>query len=93
MRQQSGQLTPPRRIHPRLAWQAIQGEVVVLDLESGRAVGLNEAGSFLWCRLEDHSDDGLAEDLAAAYGLPAERARQDVEAYLTLLRERRFIVV
>jgi len=54
-------------IHPRVAWQSVGGEVVILDLEGRRVLGLNDAGSFLWTRLPDHTEAELAEALARAY--------------------------
>ncbi len=82
----------PFRIHPRVAWQMIEGQVVLIDLGVGRAIGLNPAASFLWSRLETSMEPALVEDLAQEYDLPPERAAADVAAFLGLLRERELVV-
>lgn len=79
------------RIHSRVAWQMVGEEAVLVDLETGRAVGLNETGSFLWKRLEVMDEEELAAELAAAFSVEPDRAREDVARFLALLRERDFL--
>jgi hypothetical protein len=79
------------RIHARVAWQIVGEEAVLLDLETGRAVGLNETGSFLWQRLESLGEDELARELAAEFCVEPDRAREDVVSFLALLGERGFL--
>jgi len=79
------------RIAPRVAWQVLDGEAVLIDLEGNQVLGLNETGSFLWPRLQQRSEAELADDLAAAYGIDAARARADVAAFLGLMRQRGFV--
>jgi hypothetical protein len=78
-------------IQPRIAWQVLDGEAVLIDLEGGRSLGLNAAGSFLWPRLPTSSAAELVEALVAEFEVDAAVARRDVEAFLALLRTRGFI--
>ncbi len=79
------------RIHPRVAWQVLDGEAVLIDLDGGRTLGLNETGSFLWSRLGRGDETALARDLAESYQVTEEQAREDVRAFLELLRGRGFV--
>jgi hypothetical protein len=78
-------------IHPRVAWQSVGDQVVVVDLRTGRALGLNETGSFLWTRLETHSAEQMAEALAAEFDVTAEDALENVNAFLRTLADRELI--
>jgi hypothetical protein len=86
-----GELSVAHRIAPRVAWQVLDGEAVLIDLEGSKALGLNPAGSFLWARLQQRTESELADDLAGEYRLDSERARGDVAAFLALMRQRGFI--
>lgn len=81
----------PLRIHPRVAWQVLDGEAVLIDLDRGQTLGLNETGSFLWSRLTQHDEPALARALAETYQVGEEEARADVAAFLELLRARGFV--
>jgi hypothetical protein len=80
-----------RRIHPRVAWQLLDGDVVLIDLDKGNAVGLNETGSFLWSRITQADEAGLVRDLSATFDVAPARAEQDVRAFLGFLEERGFV--
>jgi hypothetical protein len=77
--------------HPRVAWQVIDGQAVLMDLERGRALGLNATGSFLWARLEGRTEEELGGELCQAFPVEPERAREDVAAFVSLLRSRGFV--
>ena len=79
------------RAHSRVAWQQLEGRVVLLDLERGRALGLNETGSFLWTRLDDGSEDALAAELAASFRIERSQARLDVAGFIQELDQRGFL--
>jgi hypothetical protein len=78
-------------IHPRAAWQVLDGEAVLIDLDRGRSLGLNETGSFLWPRLPSSTEEDLVSALLAEFDVTPEKARLDVNAFLLQLRERGFI--
>lgn len=65
------------------------GTVVVLDLRTSRYLSLNNSGAKLWTRLADGATEAeLAAVLTDSYGLAADRAQQDVQAFLAALRAR-----
>ena len=79
------------RAHPRVAWQQLESRVVLLDLDRGRALGLNETGSFLWTRLEDGSEDALAAELASSFDVEPSQARRDAVGFIRELEQRGFL--
>jgi len=82
----------PFKIHPRVAWQVVADEAVLVDLDRGRVLGLNAAGSFLWPLLAEKSEEELVRDLRDHFAVDEERARADVAAFLAVLRERGFLI-
>jgi hypothetical protein len=75
------------RRHSEVIWRPVDGRVVGLDLRSSRYFSLNPSAVALWDRLAaDAEPDDLVEVLEREYGLDAERARADVEAFLGELR-------
>ncbi|TDE07474.1 PqqD family protein [Jiangella asiatica] len=75
-----------------VSWREIDGETVILDLSSSTYLKTNQAGSTLMRLLaEDRSSDELAEGLVDAFGIPADRARADTEAFIRMLRERKLL--
>jgi hypothetical protein len=80
------------RVNPRVAWQMVAGEAVLIDLDRGHVLGLNATGSFLWPRLTERSEPELATDLVAAFDVDAEAAQADVRAFLSDLRTRGYLL-
>ena len=55
-------------------------------------VNLNESGSVLWKRAEKNCDkDDLVDVLLEEYEVSLERASQDVDRFISILRENGFI--
>lgn len=79
------------KVHPRVAWQFVGGQAVLVDLDEGRALALNAAGSLLWSRLEERSESELVAALQEEFGIDAERAAADVRDFLALLERRGFV--
>ncbi len=70
-----------------LSWQQVDDEVVVLDLDRSAYLALNGSAAVLWHGLAERPEDGVDDDelvarLVGTYGIPAERARVDVEQFL-----------
>jgi hypothetical protein len=78
-------------IHPRVAWQVLDDEAILIDLDRGRTLGLNEAASFLWPRLPSSSEEDLVGALVAEFDVTPQNARRDVHTFLLQLRERGFV--
>jgi hypothetical protein len=78
------------RLHlrtPGVEWTNIDGEVVALDERESVYLAANEAGGLLWNALAEGATRAeLSAALAAAYGLSAERAAADTDAFLAQLR-------
>ncbi len=80
------------RISQRVAWQRIAGEVVVVDLVAGRALGLNATGTLLWPLLTSTSDDELVHELMRHFDVDEATAEADVTEFLADLERRGLIV-
>jgi hypothetical protein len=71
-----------------VAWQTIDDEGVVLDLDGGRTFGLNPAAAVVFSLLEAHGEEEIAAEVARRFEVSLEEARGDVTAFLSLLRQR-----
>ncbi|GAA2743243.1 hypothetical protein GCM10009868_16260 [Terrabacter aerolatus] len=75
-----------------MVWREVDGEIILLDLDSSRYLTTNGSGSFLLQRLTSDQDrDDLARALAERYDLDVERARADTDSFLRVLQERRLL--
>ena len=70
----------------------IGDEAVVMNLAGARVLGLNPTGALIWSLLEEHDEQSLAEAVAERFAVDADAAREDVRAFLGLLRERGLVV-
>lgn len=78
----------PRRTD-RCAWQVVEGEAVLLDLEGRMLLGLNAVGSFLWPLVDGaRTVAQLGDAVAAAFGVEPGRARDDAARFLLDLQRR-----
>jgi hypothetical protein len=67
-------------------------EAVVMNLAGARVLGLNPTGALIWSLLEECDERGLAEAVAERFAVEADAAREDVRAFLQILRERGLVV-
>lgn len=79
------------KISGNCAWQVIDDEAVIINLDTGKSVGLNPTGSFIWERLNSEDDAMIAHDLAASTGVPLEQVQKDVDDFIRELKERDLI--
>jgi hypothetical protein len=57
----------------------VDGELVILDIPSGRFFGLNDVGKVIWDRLaEDSSFEQLIDAVASNYEIDRDQATDDV---------------
>jgi len=75
-----------------VAWQTIDDEGVVLDLDGGRSFGLNPAAALVFSLLETHGEEQIADEVARRFAVSAEEARADVAEFLSVLRQRGLVV-
>jgi hypothetical protein len=79
----------PRLRRSDLVWRSVAGETIILDLRSSLYLSLNSTAAFLWDRLDGGATPTeLVVALGAEYGIPAERAEEDVHDFLESCRER-----
>lgn len=79
---------------PQTAWQVIEGEAVILDLEGRMLRGLNPVGSRVWQLIDgQRSVRAVAEVIAAEFQVALSVVLADVEAFLADLHARRLIVI
>ncbi|WP_259075479.1 PqqD family peptide modification chaperone [Salinibacter ruber] len=72
----------------------VDGENVVLDLESGVYYGLNPVGTQVWNRIQEPVSIGqIVTDLTSEYDVDYERCFDDVVSLLEDLAENGLIVV
>jgi hypothetical protein len=72
-----------------VAWTDVDGEIVALDEAAAVYLAANEAGGMLWRELaRGTTRESLAATLAAEYGIAAQRAAADTDAFIAVLAER-----
>ena len=73
-------------------WRLVEGEILGLDRRTDEYFAIKGSGALLWRMLADSAtDEELVGLLSERYGLPLERARNDVAAFVTMLRSRGFL--
>jgi hypothetical protein len=66
-----------------LDWREVEGEVVALDNRRGVYLSVNATGTALWPLLvEGAPHDALVARLQETFGIDAERAGADVDAFV-----------
>lgn len=84
-----------RRVQIRrqdLTWREVDGIVIALDLASSTYFTTNKSGRYLWHALTTGATvDELTTLLESTFGIPPERAADDVAAFLELLSDNNLI--
>ena len=81
------------KIGPNVAWQIVDDEAIIVDLASGKTIGLNPTATVLWSSIDGQRDaDALATALAGTFAVSAETAQSDTAEFLTELTRRSLIV-
>jgi hypothetical protein len=74
------------------SWREIDGETILLDLESSKYLGLNRSGTVLWSAIvHGSSRQELIDRLATEFDIAPERAATDVDAFIASCRERNLL--
>ena len=69
-----------------VSWREVAGEVIALRHASSEYLSTNATGALLWNALVDGaSQSELADLLVTEFGVEADRAAADVDAFLELL--------
>jgi hypothetical protein len=73
-------------------WREVDGEVVVLEVESGNYLNLNGSAGVLWRALVDPaSTEELIDVLRTTFGISEEQAEMDVRVFLDDLNQRSLV--
>ena len=73
-------------------FQAIGGEVVLLDIESGEYYGLNEVGSRIWTLIhEGRTASGILSTMLKEYDVSENVLATDIKQFLLELQAKRII--
>ena len=72
----------------KAVWRNIEGEIVILNLESGHYYGLNKTGSLVWVALCEKKDDKeIADKLCSRYSISRKNAEDDISTLLETLKK------
>lgn len=72
----------------------LDGEAVVLELESGRYFGLNETGTRMWLLLQEHgSVEPALRALLAEYDVAEDHLRKELLSFVDTLSSQRLLQV
>lgn len=64
----------------------VDGELVMIDVDTGKFFSLKGVGLDIWRRLDEQPDvDKLSSDLVSEYGISPEECRKAVDAFLSQL--------
>jgi hypothetical protein len=77
---------------PDVLFRDLEGEAVLLHLESGTYFGLNETGTLLWDLLKKpRSPEELANALAGEFEVSEAQAKKDVSGLLSELKSHKLV--
>jgi hypothetical protein len=79
------------RIATQVAWQIVDGEAIVVDLDSGKTLGLNPTATWLWAHLDGRDARQLADGLMSEFDVDRNEAEHDVDDFLRMLADRKLI--
>ncbi len=81
------------RLRPgAVSWREVDGEVILLDLQTSDYSGVNASGTVLWSLLAEGTTRGaLEEALVERFDVDRERAAADVAGFLETARSLRLI--
>lgn len=75
-----------------VAWQEIDGETVLLDLEHSRYLGVNAAGTLMWRALAAGTTRGeLIAQLQQEFGITGVQACRDADSFIADCSDRNLL--
>lgn len=80
------------KLERHVAWQTVGVEAVVVELEAGRALGLNETGALILGSVAQGLPKArIVEALVGRYGVEEATASADFDELMTVLEARRVV--
>jgi hypothetical protein len=81
------------RISDAAVVRDLDGESVILNIESGIYFGLDRIGTRVWQLIEEHGDvDAIVRVMGDEYDADPQTLRADAEALVAVLIEKRLII-
>jgi hypothetical protein len=75
--------------HPEVLWREIQGETLLLRLDTGRPCVLNRVGGSVWSLMDgEKSLQDIVPLVGQDYAVDRERLEADIAAFVEALQER-----
>jgi len=75
-----------------VSWRELDGQIVVLDLESSKYVTVSGAGAVIWAQLvQGATVDAIVGALIEVFDVDEPTARADTESFLDDLRQRNLL--
>lgn len=76
----------PLSLPDHVRWTMLCDEIIVLHHPQGRSYHFNNVGAIIWSKLlEGHDPEGVVNYLTREFGVPLDRAHQDVETFFLRL--------
>jgi Coenzyme PQQ synthesis protein D (PqqD) len=76
------------RMAKDLAWQLVDGEGVIVDLERRLVIGLNPTASLIWSLLKDHDEAAIVSKVAERFDVAPDAAQADLREFFEALKAR-----
>jgi hypothetical protein len=74
------------------SWREIDGETILLDLDSSKYLGLNRSGTLLWPAIVKGSTrTELVQKLVREFEIDSDLAARDVDVFVGACRERNLL--
>jgi hypothetical protein len=70
---------------PSMAWQTVEGETVLLNIDGRELLGLNAVGARVWDLCTGATIDEIAAAVAHEFDVSGERAGADVRQFVAQL--------
>lgn len=75
-------------IASHVSYTRVEGDFVLMDMKSGKYLGLDPVASTVWKSLAEHGDlDRAAQAVCESFDVDLERARTDIEAWVAELED------
>jgi len=80
-------------VHPSVVFRELDGETVLLNLDSGVYFGLDAVGTRVWALLLEHgAAEPVCEQMEREYDVTREQLEHDVQRLMTELQQKGLIV-
>jgi hypothetical protein len=83
----------PTIINSSVVSAELDGEMVLLDIESGIYFGIDPVGTIIWNKLSEGADvEVIISSILSEYDIDADTVRADVATFIETLRDKNLIV-